>query len=69
VDAVRALLLGGVDVEAEGPYRNTALIVAARNGHEEIVQLLISHGSRIDAADTTGWTALMNASWFGHEQV
>ena len=45
VARVQALLDGGVDVDAEGPYGNTALIAAATNGRGEVVELLLERGA------------------------
>ena len=40
------------------PWKQTALMVAAGNGHLEVVQYLLRHGARLKQADTLGRTAL-----------
>src|SRR5947209_6684536 len=42
----------------------TPLLVAARQGHAEIVQLLLDHGAPADSADGNGDTALHLAAGF-----
>src|SRR5437867_3024831 len=47
----------------------TPLLVAARNGHAEIVRLLIAHGAPPDSANAMGETALYLAAEYGHDDV
>lgn len=50
---------GGVDVNVHGSFGGpTALIVAARLGHVEIVKTLLAHGAEVNAEDDYGQTAL-----------
>ena len=42
---------------------------AARNGHKEIVELLIAKGADVDAKDEDGWTPLHWAVVNGHEET
>ncbi|CAO1430135.1 unnamed protein product [Diamesa hyperborea] len=74
-----------VDLEIEDHNGQTALNIAARNGHLEIVKLLIDYnfpesdlasggagsGNLMDVnhADRDGWTPLRSASWGGHTEV
>ena len=37
------------------------LFFAARNGHKDIVQILLENGAKIDLQDYNGWTALIKA--------
>ncbi|KAJ2834534.1 hypothetical protein J3B01_003956 [Coemansia erecta] len=46
------------DINAVGPGRQTALHVAAQQGHASCVRLLLSHGARAAAADARRLTAL-----------
>ncbi|MCP3956515.1 MAG: ankyrin repeat domain-containing protein [bacterium] len=62
VDAVRAELDAGVDVNATDPDDRTALMLAAFNGRTEIVRLLLDRGARVADLDVAGRTALMYAS-------
>ncbi|XP_041378777.1 kinase D-interacting substrate of 220 kDa-like [Gigantopelta aegis] len=51
---------------------STALILASKGGHEQVVQTLVSAGANPNIQDKTErdeWTALMLASQNGHTQV
>lgn len=74
-----------IDLEIEDECGQTALNIAARNGHFDIVELLLSlryttsgaDGSKanktqrvcVNHADRDGWTPLRSASWGGHTDV
>lgn len=67
-----------IDLEIEDISGQTALNIAARNGHIEIVQLLLSLKATddnrirqvdVNHADRDGWTPLRSASWGGHTEV
>ncbi|EAT34709.1 AAEL013079-PA, partial [Aedes aegypti] len=70
-----------IDLEIEDLNGQTALNIAARNGHIEIVRLLLHYKQplndgtgrfrKIDVnhADRDGWTPLRSASWGGHTDV
>ncbi|XP_017141224.1 ankyrin repeat domain-containing protein 50 isoform X2 [Drosophila miranda] len=70
-----------IDLEIEDYNGQTALNIAARNGHLEVVKLLLSFSQpcndgtgrmkRVDVnhADRDGWTPLRSASWGGHSDV
>ena len=47
----------------------TPLIIAAYNGHEAIVRLLLEAGADKEAKDNDGFTPLINAAYNGHEAV
>ncbi len=66
--AVKYLCLHKVDVNTVSGGI-TALMLASMYGYEEIVQILLSNGARIDAQAEDGTTALMLASRFGHLNV
>ncbi|CAI5935476.1 unnamed protein product, partial [Closterium sp. NIES-65] len=56
----------GVDIEARDAEGQTPLHVAARLGHERIVDVLLIKGAKAEARDTWGqWTALHHAVWGG----
>ena len=64
IQTVEAELAAGVDVNAptlDGQNR-TALMLAAFNGHTELVVMLIDYGGDLNAADITNRTALMYAA-------
>jgi len=48
---------------------NTALLYAAREGHEAVVQLLVEKGANIEVKDSDSNTALIRAALYGHEAV
>ncbi|XP_037949813.1 uncharacterized protein LOC119680877 [Teleopsis dalmanni] len=72
---------GPIDLEIEDYNGQTALNIAARNGHLDVVKLLLNFTQpcndgtgrmrRIDVnhADRDGWTPLRSASWGGHTEV
>ncbi|KAK5940122.1 hypothetical protein PMZ80_007540 [Knufia obscura] len=47
----------------------TALHLAAQNGHELIVDVLIRYGARLDSVSEGNWTPLLNAAKLGHAKV
>jgi ankyrin repeat protein len=76
VDAVRALLAGGAEVDERSPVLNgfndlhTPLLVAARDGHTEIVRLLIAAGADVNATEPTfGAVPLHKAVYNGHADI
>ena len=58
VQAMKALLAKGVDVNATNQGRQTALMLAALMGHPEIVTLLLAAGADASSRDRLGLTAL-----------
>jgi len=69
----RVMLLveqGGEDInQIGGEWRDTVLGVAARKNHFEVVQYLVEQGAKMDNADRSGWTPLINAAWKGHLDI
>ncbi|CAM9225313.1 unnamed protein product [Ectocarpus sp. 6 AP-2014] len=62
--------IGKIDLDATVPQSGkTALVLGARMGHVEIVQMLLGAGASASLADRRGWTALHFASWKGHLRV
>lgn len=60
-ETVKALLEGGVDIEARSSDGWTALSSAAWTGQEAVIELLLERGADIEARTENGWTALANA--------
>ena len=65
----KLLLEKGADATAARHEGTTALMCAARGGHEAVAQLLLQHGADVAAAMNNGFTALMCAAVGGHEAV
>ena len=57
IDAVRALLEGGADVNDTAPNGTSALVLATINSHWELAAVLLDNGADPNAA-AQGWTAL-----------
>jgi hypothetical protein len=55
---VKLLIANGADVNAVNSRNLTALHYAARNGNDEVIQLLVLHGARLDIKDRIGRTPL-----------
>ena len=60
--ALGALLERGDDVDSRDRYGQTALMLAARSGHDEVVEVLVAHGADLDHCAKCGLTALMLAT-------
>jgi ankyrin repeat protein len=76
VARVRELLAGGAEVDARFPVLNgfddwhTALLVAARDGHTEIVSVLLAAGADVNAVEPTfGAVPLHKAVYNGHADI
>ena len=69
--AVQTALANGADVNAKliTSTGTTALMLAAQDGHTEIVKLLLEKGADVNVKTTTGITALWMASQNGHTEV
>jgi ankyrin repeat protein len=58
-DEVLRLLKDGANIDAkEGEHEQTAIILAARFGDKELIEMLINEGAKVDARDDKGRTAL-----------
>lgn len=58
-----------IDVRTKGPYRQTALMLAAQNGDVEIVGELLKRGAEVNAVDANGDTALHYTAQFHQPRV
>ena len=60
------------DVEGEGGGGKipcTLMMIAARNGHMQIVELLLKRGAHVNLQSSRGTTALSAAAYHGNERV
>jgi Flp pilus assembly protein TadD len=58
INAVRALLAAGAEIDAQSKKGETALMVAVANNNIELVQLLLDRGADRDKKTTTGLRAV-----------
>ena len=71
VEAMKGLVSSSAPIntctDEEG---STPLMYAAANGHEKLVRLLLQvDGIDVDQKNCYGWTALLQASCYGHHEV
>lgn len=76
LDAVKALLAGGAPVDERTPILNgfnddhTPLLIACREGHVEIAEVLLAAGADVNATEPTfGAVPLHKATYNGHVEV
>jgi len=58
IDAARALLDGGADVNQTTRYGWSPLLAATQNENYKIAKFLIEHGANVNLANKGGWTPL-----------
>ena len=56
-------------LEIRTDYDYTALMAAARNGHENIVKTLVEKGAKVDVKGNEGMSALIMAAQYGHYEI
>ena len=66
---VRELLEAGANVNACDNYGSNALMVAASDGHNKIIQVLLDAGTDVNAVDIDGKSALSLASLSGYDDT
>ncbi|KAF4415116.1 ankyrin repeat domain-containing [Fusarium acutatum] len=59
----------GININSKDTSGRTALLWAAENGHEAVVQLLLDWDAYIEAADDDGWTPLLRDAANGHAAI
>jgi ankyrin repeat protein len=69
VQAARALLQSGADINIRDRYGQTALMLAAHHGHEALVDTLIEHGADLNVTAKYRLSALMLAVVAGHAGI
>lgn len=65
VAGVTELLRRGVDVDTTDPEGNSLLIIATREGHEPLVELLLAQRPKLNARNSVGDSALRLAAISG----
>ncbi|HTC50353.1 MAG TPA: ankyrin repeat domain-containing protein [Steroidobacteraceae bacterium] len=58
IDAARALLEGGADVNQTTRYGWSPLLAATHNSNYQMAKFLIEHGANVNLANKGGWTPL-----------
>jgi hypothetical protein len=61
--------LYGANVNAKDEYGSTALMLAAKEGHLDVVRFLVEHGADIFEKDKDNKDASNHAMDHGHEEV
>lgn len=69
LQAFRALLAQGADINARDARQDTALFIAARHGHAALVQAAVAAGADLKLLNRFGSTALMGPAYRGHVEV
>jgi ankyrin repeat protein len=69
VDTIRQLLGQGFDVNTANDADQTAIMLAAKNGSLEAIQVLLEAGADISLRDCIGWNALGYALYKGQKQA
>jgi ankyrin repeat protein len=59
----------GAEIDAEAPNGTTALMMAARGGHTQAVELLLARGADANHKNRSGATALAWAQRGGFEAI
>lgn len=65
----KLLIDHGADVNMINSEGETALLVSATNGRNDVVSLLIAEGSNVNSKDRIGRTPLLRAAACGHEET
>lgn len=65
VEALKAALAAGADVNVVDVTERTPLLVASMNGYVEAMKALLEAGADVDAVDSDGDTALISILQYG----
>ena len=69
IDALQRLLTSGADINARDEHGQTALMLAALEGHGDVIGWLVERGAALDHTAKYGLSALMLAVIRGHVDV
>ena len=67
VAGVKQSLANGANIETVTEMKNTPIMVAAVEGHADVVELLCSRGANVNARNIHGATALIYATYYDRE--
>ncbi|KQY81266.1 ankyrin repeat domain-containing protein [Pelomonas sp. Root1444] len=67
--AARTALQAGASPQLRDGQGRTVLMLAARNGAREVVELLLAAGAPRSDRDPAGWTAAAHAEARGHGEL
>jgi ankyrin repeat protein len=59
----------GIEINVTDEYGQTALMLAADQGHVDTAKIILQHGARLNLQNKRGGTALMFASFNGHLEI
>lgn len=68
INAIKALLVYGVEANIRNNNGWTTLMVAAKNGHTDTV-LLLDKGAKVNAVTIDDYTALTSATWKNYSKI
>ena len=66
---IKFLLERGLDVNARNEWGETALVIAARDGSDALVEILLNNGADLNIRTRAGYSALTMAKDNGHANV
>ncbi len=69
VKKIVSLINAGVDINDKDRFGQTGLMLAARNGHLDLVRLFVKHGAGLDTTAKYNLSALMLAVVNGHTEI
>jgi ankyrin repeat protein len=70
IETVRLLVQSGAAVnDADNVFKVTPLIVAAEEGHADVISFLASHGADLEWTERAGYTALSRATFRDHPEA
>ena len=69
VEAARALIEQGADVNAQDDTRQSAYLIATSEGYAELLDLTLEHGADVRSLDGFNGTGLIRAAERGHHEV
>lgn len=69
LNGVKIALEKGVDINAHDEYGWDSLLIASRNGYEEIVEFLLKNGANVNLKNNNGFNTLLYAAKFKNKEI